>query len=81
MSVENSAASRQSAKSGEGEGREEGATSMMGKMSGLLGKKKEKPKEETGSKKTFFMTNEVLSVEQRPISDSQFEIPAGYKKK
>ena len=59
---------------------------VMKKMGGLLGKKKtEEPKSDEvsqgGREKTLMITMEVLSVEQKPVDDAQFEVPAGYNKK
>jgi hypothetical protein len=59
---------------------------MMAKMGNILGKKKsDEPKSadmsESGHQKTLLMTTEILSIEQKPADDTQFEVPAGYKKK
>jgi len=55
------------------------ALNMMSKM---FGKKVDKQETEKGGRsKTFSFTNEVLSIEQKAISDSQFEVPEGFKKK
>jgi hypothetical protein len=58
-------------------------TEMMGKM---FGKKKEantekKEESKNGRMTSFSFTNEVLSIEVKPVGDSQFEVPTGYKKK
>jgi len=56
-----------------------GAMSMMSKM---LGKKADKQEGDKGGRsKVFSMTHEIQSVEVKGVDDSQFEIPAGYKKK
>jgi hypothetical protein len=70
----------------EGGSNDNSMSGMMGKMGKMFGKKQSdqpEKKEETagGRSKMFSFTNEVLSIEQKPASDSQFEIPAGYKKK
>ena len=56
-----------------------GAMSMMSKM---LGKKADKQEGDKGGRaKAFSMTHEIQSIEVKGVEDSQFDIPAGYKKK
>jgi hypothetical protein len=66
----------------EGEGSNQSPSGALGMMNKMLGKKADKPEGDKGGRmKSFSMTNEVLSIEQKSVDDSQFEIPAGYKKK
>jgi hypothetical protein len=66
------------------DGDEEGKSpaAAMEMMNKMLGKKAEKPEgTKVGRMKAFSMTNEVISIEQKNVADSQFEIPADFKKK
>jgi hypothetical protein len=66
----------------QGEESEKTHGGAMGMMSKMLGKKADKQENDKGGRmKTFSFANEVISIEQKSIGDSQFEIPEGYKKK
>lgn len=82
MSMESSA----SKSKGDSEGQNMSSQDIMGKMGGLFGKKKSggasgsDEVSKGGRAKTFMMTNEVISIEQKPVDESKFEIPADFKK-